>query len=48
MNTAKLMDSADKLNIVEFVPFAIGITWILMSFVGVYFTVGWIIVTLLK
>jgi hypothetical protein len=48
MNTTKLSNAADKLNAVELVPFMLGITWILISFVGLYFAVGWIGVTLLR
>jgi len=46
MTKLHFMDSMDKLNAVEFVPFMIGITWILMSVVGVTITLGFVVYSL--
>jgi len=48
MNKVQFLNSADKLNTVEFIPFMIGISWILVSVVGVTISLGWIVVSLLR
>jgi len=47
MTKAHFIDSLDKLNAVEFLPFMIGITWILISVVGVTITLGWVVYSLI-
>ncbi|MDH5511044.1 MAG: hypothetical protein OEZ32_11935 [Nitrospinota bacterium] len=47
MAKSHFIDSVDKMNTIEFVPFMVGITWILMSVVGVTITLGFVIYSLL-
>ncbi|MDH5478202.1 MAG: hypothetical protein OEY50_07705 [Nitrospinota bacterium] len=46
MTRSHFVDSADKLNTVEFVPFMVGITWLLISVVGLAITLGFVVYTL--
>jgi len=48
MTKNEMMNYADRLNTIEFIPFMIGITWLVISVVGLSLTLGWVVVTLLS
>ncbi|MDH5637642.1 MAG: hypothetical protein OEZ04_04055 [Nitrospinota bacterium] len=47
MTKSHFTDSMDKMNTIEFLPFMIGITWILMSVVGVTITLGFVVYSIM-
>ncbi len=39
---------ADMFNTVEFIPFILGVIWMIISALGLMISVGWVVFTLLS